>query len=100
MKDVVDQLWLLTRGEWNFENSMSEKLSAFYGFDIVKDLWLAMKNNENKSVNRIHGLKRKAEFYPARPAKESSQSCPEVGSLIGKLEKCEIVGSCVVEDVS
>ena len=71
VNDIMDKLWLYVNGNWKFESNMSQKLSEKLGFDVVKRLWLAMKSDDDL-VNKVAGIKRKAELSPAKLGCENS----------------------------
>ena len=85
------------KGEVGIEPNVRFKLSKMYGFDVMKRVWLSLKDSDDPLSNSVCGLKRKAELSPAkqliRVVKSSENDAlpsPKVEDLTLKMKKCEI----------
>jgi len=86
---------------------MVRKLNDRFGFEVVKKVWLLMKNCEDKSSLKMSGLKRKAELGPARPlcgndrekVPVEAQVNSELDQIVSNFEDCKIGGPLTVDEV-
>ena len=107
MNDIVDKLWLFVNGTWSFESNMVRKSNDRFGFEVARKVWLVMKNSEDVSSLKMSGLKRRAEFGPARPScvktceneDLEAQNKSGVDQIVSDLEDCKLVSPGTVDEV-